>query len=52
MALQDGFKSIEIDPAFAKGYYRVARVYKKQGKFDQAIEMFYKGLSSAQDPNI
>lgn len=48
--MKDAQKCLELDPNFAKGYYKVGKVYKKLGQFDKAIEMFYKSLNLNQDP--
>jgi import receptor subunit TOM70 len=44
-AMSDARKTLELDSGFSKGYYKVGKVFKKLGDFDQAIEMFYKGLN-------
>lgn len=43
--MSDAKKTLELDPGYAKGYYKIGKVLKKQGDFDQAVEMFYKGLN-------
>lgn len=49
-AMSDAKKTLELDPNFAKGYYKIGKVLKKQGDFEQATEMFYKAINMQPDP--
>lgn len=48
--MSDAKKTLELDPGYAKGYYKIGKVLKKQGDFEQASEMFYKAINMQPDP--
>ena len=51
-AIADARKSLDLDPKVSKGYYKLGKVYKKQGHFEKAVEEFHRGLNIQADPLI
>jgi stress-induced-phosphoprotein 1 len=43
-ALADGQKCVELEPSFAKGYGRAGAALHGQGKYQEAVDIYSKGL--------
>lgn len=48
-AAKDGQKSIDLDPGYSKGYARLGHALFGQGKFDEAVVAYEKGLKLEPD---
>ena len=42
LAREDALKAIELDPAYAKGYYRAAKAAILEGELEEATTYFQK----------
>jgi tetratricopeptide (TPR) repeat protein len=43
-ALADGQKCVELEPSFAKGYGRAGAALHGQGKYQEAVDIYSKGV--------
>jgi len=54
LALNDALKCIELDPNYAKGYFRAALAYYEMNKIDEAIKLveIYQNMTNSNSEDI
>lgn len=44
-AIEQAYKTLEIDPSFMRSYYTIGDSYERKGMYEQAVEWYLKGAN-------